>query len=255
MQVGVLRHKYQDVIESERLKKAVKIKSKPYDREKAAEYQKKIRDRRKEEHRELVRRQKERQDRELKPTIDPVSVVDKEPYRSVVQSKQFKAAILDLSGDSWEDYLRHQPLVEWRPAAFLLMVTESIKLKRQFGDRFSFKKAEQVAWFCCSGRDSLADELLAECVHKKAILVDGVDNLPPLERRRVKLALATPAWRDKDAIDLIYKQRAEASKAEGELYHVDHIIPIQGEFVCGLHVENNLRIIPAKENLSKSNKF
>jgi 5-methylcytosine-specific restriction endonuclease McrA len=45
------------------------------------------------------------------------------------------------------------------------------------------------------------------------------------------------------------------SQTTGERYVVDHIIPLQGEAVCGLHVPWNLRVITQEENLAKSNKL
>ena len=75
------------------------------------------------------------------------------------------------------------------------------------------------------------------------------------KRRAAKLQ-RTPLWLTQahhKQIEQFYWEAAEVSKLVGEFYHVDHIVPLQGKTVSGLHVPWNLQILPAKENLSKGN--
>jgi len=82
----------------------------------------------------------------------------------------------------------------------------------------------------------------------------AIENACSGKRRATKLN-ATPAWADLVKIKKIYAACQQISEATGILHHVDHIVPLQGESVSGLHVEYNLHIIPATENLIKANKF
>ena len=74
-------------------------------------------------------------------------------------------------------------------------------------------------------------------------------------RYRASKLNATVSWGDPDAIERMYIVADFLTNKLGEPHHVDHIIPLQGKNVCGLHVETNLQVIPAKDNLVKSNKF
>ncbi len=44
-------------------------------------------------------------------------------------------------------------------------------------------------------------------------------------------------------------------KLTGEKYHVDHVIPLQGKNVSGLHIPANLQILTATANMKKGNKY
>jgi hypothetical protein len=66
---------------------------------------------------------------------------------------------------------------------------------------------------------------------------------------------ATPVWADADSMRSYYETAIGLGMLLGEWYEVDHIVPLQSKFVCGLHCASNLRVIPAIENSSKGNRY
>lgn len=59
---------------------------------------------------------------------------------------------------------------------------------------------------------------------------------------------AVPNWADLSKIKEIYTNCPKGM-------HVDHIIPLNGDLVCGLHIHTNLQYLTPEENIRKSNKF
>lgn len=74
-------------------------------------------------------------------------------------------------------------------------------------------------------------------------------------KRRAVKKQAFPSWANPEKIKQIYAESIRRTKETGILHHVDHIIPLSHDLVCGLHWEGNLQILTASENLSKNNKF
>lgn len=82
--------------------------------------------------------------------------------------------------------------------------------------------------------------------------------------RRASKINATPKWLTENDFNSIREFYAEtkACKEFEEIYfgssedfHVDHIVPLLGNTVCGLHVPWNLQVLPASENLKKGNRL
>lgn len=77
-------------------------------------------------------------------------------------------------------------------------------------------------------------------------------------KRRADKIKATPKWLSKEQlleISFYYWLCGLMSEDNDIKYHVDHIVPLQGKDVCGLHVPWNLQILEASENIRKSNKL
>lgn len=83
--------------------------------------------------------------------------------------------------------------------------------------------------------------------------------------RKKKIIKATPSWIDPVKDFLIIEGKCiEIAVSTRMKHHIDHIIPLRGtltgsargkQIVCGLHIPENLQVIPEKENLSKGCRF
>jgi hypothetical protein len=74
--------------------------------------------------------------------------------------------------------------------------------------------------------------------------------------RQAKLLQRTPVWLTpihKERMENQYKLASLLSKITGTPWEVDHVLPLQGKFVSGFHVPNNLQVIMRKANRSKHN--
>jgi hypothetical protein len=76
---------------------------------------------------------------------------------------------------------------------------------------------------------------------------------------RAQKKQATPAWSftewEEFFIQEIYDQADRLTKLTGNQYHVDHMVPIISDVVCGLHCKDNLQIMLGRLNISKSNRY
>lgn len=67
-------------------------------------------------------------------------------------------------------------------------------------------------------------------------------------RRKAALLKRTPNWAKLEAIKEFYSNCPEG-------FHVDHVIPLQGKDISGLHILSNLQYLPAEDNLKKGNRL
>lgn len=67
--------------------------------------------------------------------------------------------------------------------------------------------------------------------------------------------IATPPWADFEKITAFYVEARRLTEETGIEHQVDHIVPLQGRGVRGLHVHTNLRVVTASENNKKRNRL
>ena len=112
-----------------------------------------------------------------------------------------------------------------------------------------YKKSKKGKLILTAARKKYQTSVKHELVKRKYRQGTGKVNINALNAnyRAAKLQ-RTVGWTDHKAIKEFY-----ANCPKG--YHVDHIVPLKGTNISGLHVLNNLQYLSAKENLIKGNKW
>ncbi len=126
-----------------------------------------------------------------------------------------------------------------------------LELRKKYYEENKDKVAENIKDYQARNKDKIADYQVEYRVNNKSRL-----NALRRKYEMSKLQATPKCLIDSDFVAMsdFYKE-AELLSKQGSKFHVDHIIPIQGKLVCGLHVPWNLRVINFKDNLSKSNKL
>lgn len=124
---------------------------------------------------------------------------------------------------------------------------------RNLSKKWAIKAANNPAWVI-KKRERSKNWALANKEKAKALSLAWAKKNPDRmaaaqARRKAKKRKATPVWGNKALIFAIYKRAKELS------LEVDHVIPLQSNIVCGLHVPFNMQLLTKSQNSSKQNRF
>ena len=125
------------------------------------------------------------------------------------------------------------------------------------------KRAQDAAYYAANLEKSWAQSTAWQKAHPEAVAIRNAkwSAANPAKvtvkkaRHRAKKFRATPEWANHFFIGEAYALAKLRTKVTGIKWEVDHIIPLNSKTVCGFHVENNLQVIPKKQNQTKRNKY
>lgn len=172
----------------------------------------------------------------------------------LVQKRKSPGTVTDEDRKRWkrEEYLRHKDRYKARAEKWRIENPEKYKeSKTEYFSREEVKEASRQRTKKWSANNKIKkieyDEKWKEANRPK---IRGYK-----AKRRAKERQATPPWLTKEhynAILAIYEEADRLTAETGVKYQVDHIVPLSGKTVSGLHVPWNLRAITAEENQRRS---
>lgn len=168
-----------------------------------------------------------------------------------------KVAVLSLAAKGLRDFEIAKELDINRETVRRKRVPEIYELhkEKQKNPRIVRRTTESASRWRSENRDR--HRLLARISYRKLVSTDEGRSSVREARARYKASVKTSVLYGlfKEECREVYRQCIMKTKVEGDIYHVDHIVPLNGKTVCGLHVPWNLQVILAEENLAKYNKF
>lgn len=159
-----------------------------------------------------------------------------------------------------------QPLTMFSKGSFVCKPCMRIYLKAYRAKNREKLNAEKIVWYHANRERLLREKkeytrLVSHTVIKRRREQRQSDPAKLAQHnynmalRRAAERRATPAWADRQKIAEFYLEAQMRTKESGIKYSVDHYYPLQAKFVCGLHVAENLQVIPLTDNCSKQNTF
>jgi hypothetical protein len=155
-----------------------------------------------------------------------------------------------LSGKRKAEYFRNRDRICAQVKASNLRNREAYLERNR---RYAAQNAERKRLAAAAWR--AADPIRAKQSARNARIRNSARVYSANKRRAAQQIRAVPGWADMDAIRRFYADAKAFADATGKPWHVDHIVPLRSDVVCGLHCEANLQVISGAENLKKTNKW
>jgi hypothetical protein len=156
----------------------------------------------------------------------------------------------------------HDKSIAWGRTAYQAKRDELVAKKRLYNaERKDEINAKSRARYAVNHEKKRAYAAIYRATNKailrakdKAYQKANPDKVAARSRKHIAARLnAMPPWADEKAIKAIYAEAARMTRETGIPHDVDHIYPLQGRTVCGLHVAANLQVITHSENCRKRN--
>ena len=145
-------------------------------------------------------------------------------------------------GETWKRVLLHNAEIKYCPKCCTVLPYSAFTV-----DSHKLNNISSLCKECNSLKNAKYYQENKDTYHARYIDEHRAEYNARNSYRRARKLKATPSWADLAKIKQIYRTCPPG-------YHVDHVYPLISDWVCGLHVHENLQHLPAEENLRKGNR-